>query len=81
MNFNTIKTLFLNGRKNGEADNNNERPHDSLGDLTPTEYLLKYGKHSAFPTFQQDDGDGNDRKFLISTVSKAYGFGGWVFWA
>jgi len=56
-------------------DYNNERPHDSLKDLTPREFLLKYGKLSAressaeFPTFQQDNDDGNDRKFLISTVS------------
>lgn len=34
---------------------NNERPHSSLGYLTPVEFLLKYGKLSAeFPTFQQD---------------------------
>lgn len=45
---------------------NNERPHDSLQDLTPTEFLLKYGKRCAFPTFQHDDNDGN---FLNSTVS------------
>lgn len=39
---------------------NNERPHSSLGYLTPVAFLLKYGKlHShnqaqEFPTFQQD---------------------------
>jgi Transposase and inactivated derivatives len=34
---------------------NNERPHSALGHLTPTEFLLKYGKLSKeFPTFQQD---------------------------
>ena len=40
---------------------NNERPHDSLKNLTPTKFLLKYGKLHAhprgqieFPTFQQD---------------------------
>lgn len=31
---------------------NIERPHSSLGQLTPTEFLLKYGKLSEFPTFQ-----------------------------
>lgn len=49
---------------------NNERPHDSLQNLAPTEFLLKYGKRSAFPTFQQDNNNHNDRKFLISNASK-----------
>jgi len=31
---------------------NIERPHSSLGQLTLTEFLLKYGKLSEFPTFQ-----------------------------
>jgi len=40
---------------------NNERPHSSLGYLTPVEFLLKYGKLSAeFPTFQQDISNNND---------------------
>lgn len=41
---------------------NNERPHESLNNLPPTQFLLKYGKlhrHPAglseFPTFQQDN--------------------------
>lgn len=45
---------------------NNERPHDSLNNMTPTAFLLKYGKlhhpHKAnaeFPTFQQGDYDWN----------------------
>jgi len=45
---------------------NNERPHKSLGYLTPRAFLLKYGKlptgqpaKSNFPTFQQDDDNGN----------------------
>jgi putative transposase len=33
---------------------NNIRPHDSLMDLTPRQFLLKYGKVDDFPTFQQD---------------------------
>ena len=40
---------------------NDQRPHSSLGYLTPTQFLLKYGKlHQPlgggveFPTFQQD---------------------------
>ena len=33
---------------------NNIRPHDSLMNLPPTKFLLKYGKLSKFPTFQQD---------------------------
>jgi putative transposase len=33
---------------------NNIRPHDSLMNLAPTKFLLKYGKLSEFPTFQQD---------------------------
>lgn len=33
---------------------NNIRPHDSLLDLTPRQFLLKYGKVKDFPTLQQD---------------------------
>jgi transposase InsO family protein len=33
---------------------NNIRPHDSLMNLPPTKFLLKYGKIKDFPTFQQD---------------------------
>ena len=33
---------------------NHKRPHDSLGKLTPREFLLKYGQVDDFPTFQQD---------------------------
>lgn len=32
----------------------NIRPLDSLMDLTPRQFLLKFGKVSDFPTFQQD---------------------------
>lgn len=38
---------------------NNVRPHSSLGHLTPVEFLLKYGKLSEFPTFQQDNNNSN----------------------
>ncbi len=41
---------------------NNDRPHESLDNLTPTQFLLKYGKihahpqgQSEFPIFQQDN--------------------------
>jgi|GEM_PF-1220814 len=44
---------------------NNERPHSSLGQLTPTEFLLKYGKLSEFPTFQQDNNSNSDWNFLV----------------
>jgi putative transposase len=54
---------------------NNQRPHSSLGYLTPTQFLLKYGKlHNPkfsnvdFPTFQQDNN--NDWNFIISNVTK-----------
>lgn len=40
---------------------NNERPHESLNNLPPNKFLLKYGKlhahprgYTGFPTFQQD---------------------------
>lgn len=43
---------------------NNERPHESLANLPPTTFLLKYGKlhvhpqgQTEFPTFQQDHDD------------------------
>ena len=48
---------------------NNERPHESLANLTPALFLLKYGKLHAhplgyedFPTFQQDDDDDGSYK-------------------
>lgn len=54
---------------------NNERPHSSLGYLTPNQFLLKYGKlHSPqkpepeFPTFQQDNN--YDWNFIVSNVTK-----------
>ena len=52
---------------------NNERPHAGLGQLTPTEFLLKYGKlnrdeRQEFPTFQQDIQ--NNWKSLILNVAK-----------
>jgi len=54
---------------------NNERPHSSLGYLTPTEFLLKYGKlhhpqkdQAEFPTFQQDSN--YNWKSLLSNVTK-----------
>lgn len=31
---------------------NNIRPHSALGQLSPTEFLLKYGEIDVFPTFQ-----------------------------
>ncbi|HEY8398445.1 MAG TPA: IS3 family transposase [Flavihumibacter sp.] len=48
---------------------NNERPHSSLGQLTPTEFLLKYGKLSEFPTFQQDSNSKSDWNFLVLDVA------------
>ena len=49
---------------------NNERPHSSLGYLTPVEFLLKYGKLSAeFPTFQQDINSNNNWNSLILNVA------------
>lgn len=41
---------------------NNERPHESIQNLPPRQFLLKYGKlhahprgYTEFPTFQQDN--------------------------
>jgi putative transposase len=53
---------------------NNERPHQGLNYLTPHEFLLKYGKPyvenvERFPTFQQDNDDKNQWKYLISNCS------------
>lgn len=49
---------------------NNERPHSSLGYLTPVEFLLKYGKLSTeFPTFQQDINTNKNWKNLILNVA------------
>jgi putative transposase len=53
---------------------NNERPHSSLGYLTPTQFLLKYGRlhnkkflKEEFPTFQQDSN--YDWKTILSNVT------------
>lgn len=52
---------------------NNERPHSALARLTPTAFLLKYGKlhhpqgQSEFPTFQQDINIINNFKSLFLT--------------
>jgi len=48
---------------------NNERPHSSLGQLTPTEFLLKYGKLSEFPIFQQDSNSKFDWNSLVLDVA------------
>lgn len=49
---------------------NNERPHSSLGYLTPVEFLLKYGKlPKEFPTLQQDIYSNNDWNTLILNVA------------
>ena len=49
---------------------NNERPHQGLNNLTPHEFLLKYGKPylkniEGFSTFKQDNDDENQWKNLI----------------
>lgn len=52
---------------------NNERPHRSLANLTPTAFLLKYGKlhypkgQTEFTTFQQDKHYTNQFKSLFLT--------------
>ena len=48
---------------------NNERPHSSLGQLTPTEFLLECGKLSEFPTFQQDSNSNSDWNSLVLNVA------------
>lgn len=53
---------------------NNERPHSSLGYLTPHEFLLKYGKlkqsqPEEFPTFQQDKNNKYQWKSLVLNVA------------
>jgi putative transposase len=53
---------------------NNERPHSSLGYMSPRKFLLKYGKcpngedlESAFPTFQQDGNNKWESMFQTAT--------------
>ena len=53
---------------------NNERPHSSLGYMTPRGFLLKYvdrrhaqGSEEAFPTFQQDEDKTWETIFLTAT--------------
>lgn len=48
---------------------NNIRPHSALGQLSPTEFLLKYGKLDEFPTFQQVNNSKSDWNFLVLGVA------------
>ncbi|SFC87797.1 putative transposase [Parapedobacter composti] len=48
---------------------NNVRPHSALEYLTPTEFLLKYGKLSEFPTLQQDNNNNCDWNSLVLGVA------------
>ncbi len=55
---------------------NNERPHSSLGYLTPAQFLLKYGKlhhpqgaNAEFTTFQQDSSSDSNWNFIVSNVT------------
>jgi putative transposase len=48
---------------------NNVRPHSSLGNLTPAEFLLKYGKLCEFSTLQQDNNNKSDWNYLVLNVA------------
>lgn len=54
---------------------NNERPHSSLGYITPVQFLLKYGKlhhpqkaNAEFTTFQQNDDDCNWDSLILDAT-------------
>ncbi len=49
---------------------NNERPHSALGRLTPTEFLLHYGKLGEFPIVQQDRNEKVNWNYLVLNVAK-----------
>lgn len=52
---------------------NNERPHSALNYLTPTQFMLKYGKlhlrnsQCEFPTFQHDISKNNLKSLILDT--------------
>lgn len=52
---------------------NNERPHSALNYLTPTQFMLKYGKlhlcnsQREFPTFQHDNINNNLKSIILNT--------------
>ncbi len=48
---------------------NNERPHSALGRLTPTEFLLQYGKLGEFPILQQDKNEKVNWNYLVLNVA------------
>ena len=48
---------------------NNVRPHSSLGQLTPVEFLVKYGKQENFPTFQRDNNNKFDWNYLVLNIA------------
>ncbi|MEL6676861.1 MAG: IS3 family transposase [Bacteroidota bacterium] len=48
---------------------NHQRPHESLGNMTPRAFVLKYGKVSDFPTFQHDQRQKINWKFIPLTVA------------
>ncbi|MEZ0454792.1 transposase, partial [Sphingobacterium thalpophilum] len=48
---------------------NNVRPHSSLGQLTPVEFLMKYGKQENCPTFQRDNNNKFDWNYLVLDIA------------
>jgi len=54
---------------------NNERPHESLQNLTPSLFLLKYGKRQlqdqsiTFPTFQQDNNNKTEKSLFLTVAN------------
>ena len=62
LNINYFPTL-IDAKKiieQWQYDYNNNRPHSGINNMTPTDFLLKYGKlhnpllQAEFPTFQQE---------------------------
>ena len=48
---------------------NNERPHSALMNMTPNDFLLKYGKGNNFPVLQRDHGDNYNWNSLVLNVA------------
>jgi len=52
-----------------KATHNNVSLHSSLGQLTPVEFLMKYGKQENFPTFQRDNNNKFDWNYLVLNIA------------